>query len=60
MTRTHFKKVASIIQGSTHANDIASINKDYLVDSLCEYFELINVRFDAKRFVRACNKYSSE
>ena len=55
MTRTHFKAIARIVDDSTHANDNKSINKEYLVNELCEYFECINDRFDSNRFNKACN-----
>ena len=55
MTRTHFKQIAKIVEDSTLANDSESINKKHLVGMMCEYFELINNRFDGERFVRACS-----
>ena len=54
MTRTHFQEIAKIVDGSTHSTDKESINKRYLVGMMCEYFELINNRFDGERFVQAC------
>ncbi len=55
MTRKHFEAIAKIVEGSTHANDSESINKKYLVGMMCEYFELINNRFDGEKFVKACS-----
>ena len=54
MTRTHFEKIARIINDNTHANDCESINKEYLINELCEYMSVINNRFDSHRFKSAC------
>ena len=54
MTRTHFKAIARIVNDNTLAHDKEVINKKYLVCAMCEYFELINVRFDGEKFVKAC------
>ena len=55
MTRTHFKAIARIVNDNTLANDTKLINKDYLVNELCDYFKLVNNRFDTNKFNDACD-----
>ena len=55
MTRTHFRAIAKIIDDSTLCNNTKLINKDNLVIELCDYFELLNDRFDRSKFNKACD-----
>ena len=55
MTRTHFKAIARMINDNTLCNDDILINKHSLVKELCDYFKLINNRFDVKKFNDACD-----
>ena len=55
MTRTHFKAIASIVDDCSLVND-DYIPKEYLVNTLCDYFECINERFDRDKFKSASSK----
>ena len=55
MTRTHFKSIANIIDGNSLMDD-KHINKVELVNSLCDYFECVNDRFNRDLFISACNE----
>ena len=56
MTRTHFKEIARIIDNNSLLDD-KHINKQELVNNLCEYFSMINDRFDSNKFISACNEF---
>ena len=63
MTRKHYKAIALAIKDSTlltkhnkrspYNYDV--INKDSLINDLCDIFISDNIRFDYRRFDEACN-----
>jgi len=57
LSRKHYISIAKIINDSTIINrrDITYIDKDLLINDLCEVFASDNNLFSRSRFVNACN-----
>lgn len=58
-TKQHYQAIANIIKGLTSNANVAwgghgSIDKDYLVKALADYFEKDNPNFDRELFFKAC------
>jgi len=60
-TKQHYQAIANIIKGLTSNANVAwgghgSIDKDYLVKALADYFEKDNPNFDRELFFKVCYK----
>ena len=58
MTKKHYKAIAQVIKNSTiifKSMNKQVINKNELINDLCDIFKQDNNRFDYDRFINACD-----
>ena len=55
LTRKYYKLIAKVIKDNTMMDTMPIINKDRLIDELCDEFKQDNSLFDSDRFTSACN-----
>uniref|UniRef100_A0A6M3LP76 Uncharacterized protein n=1 Tax=viral metagenome TaxID=1070528 RepID=A0A6M3LP76_9ZZZZ len=59
VTKQHFEAIANIINNCRRLEDMPDsehIDTDRIVESMADYFEEQNERFDRDRFYKACYK----
>ena len=54
LSRKHYKAIAQTIKDNSN-KDIDVVDKDGLINDLCDIFKQDNNRFDYDRFVSACD-----
>ena len=54
LSRKHYKAIAQAIKDNSN-KDFDVVDKDRLINDLCDMFKQDNNRFDYDRFVSACD-----
>ena len=55
LTRKYYKLIAKVIKDNTMMDTMPIINKDRLIDELCDEFKQDNSLFNRDTFISACN-----
>ena len=55
LSRKYYKMIAKAIKDNTMMDTMPIINKDRLIDELCDEFKQDNSLIDSDRFTSACN-----